>query len=60
MYNGGRRVTYTATWTVPAQALLMSYDEVMYHASLGHLEIVAGSPESGPPPYFQCPLLPVK
>jgi hypothetical protein len=60
MFNGGRWVTYTATWTVPAHALLMSYDDVMYHAGLGHLEIVAGSPEGGPPDYFQCPLLPVK
>jgi hypothetical protein len=60
MYNGGRWATYTVTWTVPAHALLMSYDDVMYHAGLGQLEIAAGSPEGGPPDYFQCPLLPVK
>ncbi len=60
MYNGGRWATYTVTWTVPAHALLMSYDDVMFHAGLGHLEITAGSPEGGPPAYFQCPLLPVK
>jgi hypothetical protein len=60
MYNGGRWATYTVTWTVPAHALLMSYDDVMFHAGLGHLEITAGPPEGGPPAYFQCPLLPVK
>lgn len=59
LYNGGRWATYTVTWTVPAHALLMSYDDLIYHAGLGHLEITAGSPPGGPPAYFQCPLLPV-
>ena len=60
MYNGGRWVTYTVTWTVPAHALLMSYDDLMLHYGLGHLAIEKGSPEGGPPETFQCPLLPVK
>ncbi len=64
-YNGGRWITYTAEWTqsgfdahgtVP---VLKSYADVMLHYSLGHLDITQGSPPGGPPPYFQCPLLPV-
>jgi hypothetical protein len=65
-YNGGRWFTHTVEWTqagfdahgtVP---VLTSYDEVMHHYQLGHLNITTGSPEGGPPDYFQCPLLPVK
>jgi len=67
-YNGGRWFTHTATWTeagfeahgtVP---VLESYDDVMLHHGLGHLEITPGSPEgpSAPPDYFECPLLPVR
>jgi hypothetical protein len=65
-YNGGRWSTHTVVWTqegfdahgvVP---ILTSYDEVMFHYSLGHLTITAGSPLGGPPLYFLCPLLPVK
>jgi hypothetical protein len=67
-YNGGRWATHTATWTqagfnvhgtVP---ILESYDDVMLHQSLGHLEITLGSPggPGAPPHYFECPLLPVK
>lgn len=65
-YNGGRWATQTVEWTeagfeahdtVP---VLMSYNQVMTHASLGHLTITPGSPAGGPPDYFQCPLLPVK
>jgi len=65
-YNGGRWATQTVEWTeagfeahgtVP---VLTSYDDVMTHASLGHLTITPGSPAGGPPDYFQCPLLPVK
>jgi len=26
----------------------------------GYLDFEVGSPENGPPPYFQCPMLPVK
>lgn len=65
-YNGGRWFTHTVTWTqagfdahgtVP---VLMSYADILFHYSLGHLTIAAGSPAGGPPPYFECPLLPVK
>ena len=59
-YNGGRWVTYTATWIIANPPVLKSYMEVMQHADQGHLTIVKGSPNGGPPPYFQCPLLPVK
>ncbi len=62
-YNGGRWVTYTATWAdeVPHPIfVLKSYEEVMFHYGLGHLTITKGSPAEGPPAYFQCPLLPVK
>ena len=40
--------------------VLMSYEEVALHESLGHLVIAAGSFAGGPPDYFQCPLLPVR
>lgn len=65
-YNGGRWFTHTVEWTqagfdahgtVP---VLKSYDDIMLHYGLGHLEIMEGSPAGGPPAYFQCPLLPVK
>ena len=65
-YNGGRWITMTAEWTqdgfdvhgtVP---VLMSYEDVLYHEGEGHLSITMGSPGPMPPPYFQCPLLPVK
>ena len=65
-YNGGRWWTQTVEWTqagfddhgtVP---ILMSYDDIMLHQSLGHLQITPGSPGVDPPPYFSCPLLPVK
>ena len=65
-YNGGRWATQTVTWTASGFTahgtvpVLMSYDDVMLHYSLGHLDINAGSPEGGPPDYFLCPLLPVK
>ena len=62
-YNGGRWVTWTATWEddVPHDIIvLMSYEDVMFHYGLGHLSLTKGSPEGGPPDYFQCPLLPVK
>ena len=65
-YNGGRWFTHTVEWTTDGFAahgtvpVLMSYEDVMLHYSLGHLEITAGSPMSGPPAYFECPLLPVK
>jgi hypothetical protein len=65
-YNGGRWYTQTVSWTeagfddhgtVP---VLTSYDDIMVHYSLGHLTIDPGSPAGGPPPFFNCPLLPVK
>ena len=65
-YNGGRWATQTVQWTqagIDAHGtvpVLMSYDEVKHHYNLGHLTIEDGSPEGGPPDYFQCPLLPVK
>ena len=66
-YNGGRWITHVASWTeagVDAHGLplptLTSYDDIMLHYSLGHLEITQGSIPGGPPLYFQCPLLPVK
>jgi len=65
-YNGGRWFTHTVTWT-PAGfgahgtvPVLKSYADIMFHYSLGHLAIAAGSPAGGPPLYFECPLLPVK
>ena len=59
-YNGGRWFTHTVMWTSGEPTVLMSYDDVMYHYSLGELSIAAGSFEGGPPDYFQCPMLPVK
>jgi hypothetical protein len=57
MYNGGRWWAFTATWIedLPHEkVILTSYDEVMFHAGLGHLVIE----DLGVT--FQCPLLPVK
>lgn len=64
-YNGGRWDTMTVVWTakgfedhgdVPA---LYSVEDILFHMSLGHLEIVDGG--SGlAPDYFECPLLPAK
>ncbi len=65
-YNGGRWITFTAAWNASGMAahnplpVLKSYDEFMIHWNLGHLDVELGSFEGGPPPYFQCPLLPVK
>ena len=65
-YNGGRWYTQTVEWTEAGFAahvtvpVLMSYDEVMGHYVLGHLDITPGSFEGGPPAFFECPLLPVK
>ena len=65
-YNGGRWFTQTVEWTdagfvahgtVP---ILTSYADIMVHYNLGHLTISSGSFDGGPPPYFLCPLLPVK
>lgn len=65
-YNGGRWFTHTVEWTASGfmyhgiVPVLSSYDDVQYHASMGHLVITPGSFPGGPPVYFQCPLLPVK
>ncbi len=66
-YNGGRWFTHVVEWTeagfiayggtVP---VLMSYDEILDNYYLGYLTITQGTVMGGPPPYFECPLLPVK
>ena len=56
-YTGGRWSVQVATWAddVPHDIMVLtSYEEVMFHASLGHLTIESAGF------YFQCPLLPVK
>jgi hypothetical protein len=64
-YNGGRWFTHTVMWTAAGMAahdplpVLMSYADIQFHQGLGHLAIAPGSPAGGPPPYFECPLLPV-
>jgi hypothetical protein len=64
-YNGGRWQTKGATWTAAGMAahdplpILMSDEAVLFHASLGHIDITDGSPDAHPD-YFECPLLPVK
>jgi hypothetical protein len=66
MFNGGRWYTQTVMWTPtgiaahPTLPVLMSYSDVMVHYQLGHLSITPGSFPGGPPPFFVCPLLPVK
>ncbi len=66
MYNGGRWFTHTVEWTAEGfldhgiVPILTSYEDIMFHYSLGHLVITPGSFPGGPPVYFQCPLLPVK
>jgi len=65
-YNGGRWFTHTVMWTVEGMAahdplpVLTSYDEIQFHESMEHLAIAPGSPDGGPAPYFECPLLPVR
>jgi hypothetical protein len=66
-YNGGRWFTHTATWTTAGATfymgnlpILTSYGEIKYNMDMGYLMVSAGSPAGGPPPYFECPLLPVK
>jgi hypothetical protein len=38
----------------------MSYEEILWEESQGHVIIMHGTFDGGPPQYFQCPLLPVK
>jgi hypothetical protein len=65
-YNGGRWYTHTVEWTAAGFAahgivpVLKSYEDITFHYNLGHLTITPGSPAGGPPPFFLCPLLPVK
>lgn len=65
-FNGGRWYTHTVEWTEAGFAahgivpVLTSYDAIKHHESLGHLTIIAGTFEGGPPAFFLCPLLPVK
>jgi hypothetical protein len=59
-YNGGRWNLMEATWTQAGfdahgtPPVLMSEADVLFHASLGHIEIHSAET------YFLCPLLPVK
>ena len=65
-FNGGRWFTQTVMRTEAGFAdhgtvpVLKSYEDIMLHYSLGHLEITPGTFDGGPPAYFECPLLPVK
>ena len=60
-YNGGRWAVSTAMWTASGDpsAVLTSYDEILDAVLAGELMIIDGPPAGGPPPYFECPLLPV-
>jgi len=64
-YNGGRWFTHTVMWTAEGLAahdplpVLTSYTDIQLYQGLGQLAVAAGSPSGGPPPYFECPLLPV-
>ncbi len=55
-FNGGRWVTYTATW-VGEPYLLTSYAQIQAAVSAGELQVTMGSPPGGPPAYFECPLV---
>ena len=67
MYNGGRWYTHVAIWTAEAgnfylQGLpvLTSYEEIAWNVDMGYLMVMPGTPNGGPPRFFECPLLPVK
>ena len=67
MFNGGRWIVYTTTWTQTgldyyegSPPVLMSFADLWMEYMDGNLVFVQGSFEGGPPPYFECPLLPVK
>jgi hypothetical protein len=67
MYNGGRWFTHTVVWKDSALAyhggtlpVLTSYQDIQREILAGNLMVMAGSPAGGPPPNFECPLLPVK
>lgn len=71
-YNGGRWWTHTVMWTregfdahgtVPILTRYGPADDpasIQFHLDLGHLKIVEGPPDGGPPAYFRCPMLPAK
>ena len=66
-YNGGRWFTHVVEWTAAGFAaygmvpLLMSYDDISENYELGYLDIEPSTIlVGGPPPFFECPLLPVK
>lgn len=58
-YNGGRWFTHTVTWNTTPE-LVTSYAQLHALEEAGDVTITPGSPQDGPPPYFACPLLPVK
>lgn len=59
-YNGGRWAVSTVMWTAgDPNTVLTSYDDVLDAEDAGELLIIPGPPAGGPPPYFECPLLPV-
>lgn len=58
-FNGGRWFTHTVEW-LGTPELVTSYAQLHALEEAGVVEITPGSPEGGPPPYFECPLLPVK
>jgi len=66
-YNGGRWITYTSEWTADglekyegSPPVIDTYADLLLEYMLGNIEFTEGSFEGGPPPYFQCPLLPIK
>ena len=58
-YNGGRWYTHTVTWNVEP-VLVTSYTQLHQLEMDGDVTITPGSPDGGPPPFFGCPLLPMK
>lgn len=65
-FNGGRWFVHTAWWTEQGLAsygtvpVITSYADLLEEVMIGNMGFAPGSPEGGPPPYFQCPVLPVK
>ena len=67
-YNGGRWYTWTAMWTNTGLShygtvpILKSYEDLMEQVDAGYMDVMAGPPDvpNAPPPFFLCPLLPVK
>ena len=58
-YNGGRWFTHMVTWNITPE-LVTSYAQLHEFEMSGAVTITAGPPPDGPPPFFGCPLLPVK